>query len=217
MRRFRKGIPGFGIVAALTGIVLQAQSAPERRVNTGMERAVKPIAGATGTYHLMMRGATLEETTVSSLFEEILRARPASVNEVRALVQRVKIDGGMPNRISMNATLPKQTQGAALGERSADRGRPDAAGSGAASAAYAPTGRASAAQDIVIILCNTPAEEQEALRLFASITAAGEETSQTREKLKTRHDPAMKPVNNIRRAAAPGGREWILASEERNR
>jgi hypothetical protein len=29
----------------------------------------------------------------------------------------MKIDGGMPNRISMNVTVPKQTQGATFGER----------------------------------------------------------------------------------------------------
>jgi hypothetical protein len=217
MRRLHSSILGLGILAAMSGIVAQAQPGQEQRVNRGVQQAGNAIAGGAGRYHLMAGGAVLDETTVSALFDEILRTRPASVGEVRALLKSMKIDAGMPNRISMNVTVPKQTQGATFGERSADRSRPATAANGAVPAAEAASGRASGAREIVILLCNDPAEEQEALRLFAFITAAGEETSQTPARLKTRHDAAMSAVNNIRRAAAPGGREWLLVSEERSR
>lgn len=217
MRRLRRSILGFGILAAMSGIEAQAQAVQQQRVNAGLQQAGSAVASGVGRYHMMVGGTIPGGSIVSALFDDIVRTRPATVDEVRALMQKMKIDSGMPNRISMNVTVPKQTQGATFGERSAAGVRSNPAGGGAASAAYAATGRANAAQDIVIIFCNDPAEEQEAVRLFASTTAAGDEERQTQGTPKTRHDAVKTPINNIRRETAPGGRSWLLISEERGR
>ncbi len=217
MKRFRRSILGFGILAAMSGIEAQAQAFQQQRENAGLQQAGSAVASGVGRYHLMVGGPIPGGTIVSALFDEIVRTRPASVDEVRALTQKMKVAAGMPNRISMNVTVRKQAQGGSFGERSAAGGRSSTAGGGAASAAYAATGRANAAQDVVIIFSNDPAEEQEALRLFASTIAAGDEERQTQGTPKPRHDTVKTPVSNIRRETAPGGRNWLLVSEERSR
>lgn len=47
----------------------------------------------------------------------IMQATAWGLVLVSGIAIAAKIDGGMPNRISMNVTVPKQTQGATFGER----------------------------------------------------------------------------------------------------
>lgn len=98
--------------------------------------------------------------------DRIEQARPSNPDEVRAVLRAMKIDGGMPNRIRMNVSAEKQTQGATFSER-VNAGPPRAAaGGGAASAAYAATGRAP--REIVFLFCDDEQQEQEEIRLIPS-------------------------------------------------
>lgn len=47
----------------------------------------------------------------------IMQAAACGLMLVSGIAAAAKIDNGMPNRISMNVTVPKQTQGATFGER----------------------------------------------------------------------------------------------------
>lgn len=216
MTHFQTNMPGFAMLAAMCCLAVQAQPGYEQRAHTGLEQPGSAMASGAGRYHLMIGGSSPGQSIVSALFDEIVRTRPASVGEVRALMQKMKIDSGAPQRVSMKIAVPRQTQGATFGERVAAGVRSKQDGGGAASVSYPATGRANAARDVVIIICSDPAEEQEALHLFAS-TAAGDDPKQTQARLTTRHDAVKTPVNNIRRETAPSGGIWLLVSEERSR
>jgi hypothetical protein len=139
--------------------------------------------------------------------DRIEQTRPSNPDEVRAAIRAMKIDGGMPNRISMNVSVGKQTQGATFGER-VNAGPPRAsAGGGAASAAYAATGRAP--REIVILFCDDEQQEQEAIRLIPSQL----EALQTKANgSRTIQDQSRGFTSIIRRVNTSGGRQWTWVS-----
>lgn len=60
-------------------------------------------------------GPVMQRTTnPDGTIEEMTFSCPADAASYNS---KLKIDGGMPNRISMNVTVPKQTQGATFGEK----------------------------------------------------------------------------------------------------
>lgn len=114
-------------------------------------------------------------------------------------------------RISVNATVPRQTQGATFGER-VNAGQQRVAGSvggGAASAAYAATGRAP--REIVILFCDDEQQEREAARLIPSqldVVRSGEQAARTIQ------DDSRGITLIIRQVNAPGARRkmWLASN-----
>jgi hypothetical protein len=135
--------------AVLAGFVLSAGfvTAQDRRIQAGISQAGSAIASGAGRYQLLVQGA-VAEADAASMLRRIEEARPTTAEQADAALQGLKIDGGMPNRISMNVTVPKQTQGATFGER-VNAGR---------------KGRA-----VTVILARTEQDEQEARALLEKL------------------------------------------------
>ncbi len=186
----------------------QPLSGTQESVRIGAQPAGNVAGSSPVRYHLLASGAVAEGAILPSLMKSIEETRPANADEVQALLKSMKIDGGMPNRIRMNVGVPKQTQGATFGER-VNAGPPrTGAGGGAASAAYAATGRAP--EEIVILLCDDVEQEHEALRLIPAqleeARAAGERASPKIQ------DEARSFTSLVRQIGTPGGRPWSWLS-----
>lgn len=198
-----------GLSIALGAALTQGQAGPDsgRRINPGLHAAGNAIASGGARYHLFLLngGATPGEAGLNALMEKIEQARPSNPDEVRAVLRSMKIDGGFPNRISVNFIVPKQSQGATFGERvNAGQQR---TGGGAASAAYASTGLA--AREIVIVFCDDAQQEQEANRLIPSRLEAVETKGQSASSIQ---DERRSFTSIIRRIGTPGGQQWTLVS-----
>lgn len=199
-----------GLAVLLGAALTHGQAAPDagRRVNAGLQAAGNAVASGAARYHLLLGGSSLpDERTLAALMDRIEQTRPSNPDEVRAAIRSMKIDGGMPNRISMKVSVGKQTQGATFGER-VNAGPPrTSAGGGAASAAYAATGRAP--REIVILFCDDEQQEQEAIRLIPSQL----EALQTKGNgPRTIQDERRGFTSIIRRVDASGGRQWTWVS-----
>ncbi len=188
----------------------QAGQDADRRVNAGIEAAGSAAASGATRYHLLLSGGPLpDERTLAEAMERIEQARPSNPDEVRAALRSSKIDALTIKQklISMKVTVPKQTQGATFGER-VNAGPPrSAAGGGAASAAYAATGRAP--REIVIVFCEDAQQEQEAMRLIPSQLEAVQKGGKGSP---TIQDESRGFTSLIRRVSAPGGRQWTWVS-----
>ncbi|GIU77136.1 MAG: hypothetical protein KatS3mg005_0374 [Bryobacteraceae bacterium] len=209
-RKLQRKLTTLGLAILLGAALTHGQAGPDadRRMNAGLQAAGNAVASGAARYHLLLGGSWLPgEGTLAALMDKIEQTRPSNPDEVRAALRAMKIDGGMPNRISMNVSVAKQTQGTTFGER-VNAGPPRAsAGGGAASAAYAATGRAP--REIVILFCDDEQQEQEAIRLIPSQLQA----LQTKgNESRTIQDQSRGFTSIIRRVNTSGGRQWTWVS-----
>lgn len=206
MTRIRNTVLGLALVVPAGLLSAQTASPDTRRAQPGPQQRGTAAEAPAARYHLLVKGAHSAAGIVSALIEEVQLKHPSTPDEVKALLQQMRINGGMPNRISMNVSLPRQTQGATFGERAVSKAAA-ASGGGAASAAYAATGRAAPMRDIVIVLCDSQEEEAQAQRLIPAQLEAAQAPADRSAAGKSRE--AL-----IRRVTAPGGAEWVWISGE---
>lgn len=204
--RIRNTMLGLALVLGAGLLSAQTASPDMRRAQPGPRQTGTPAEAPAARYHLLVKGAHPAAGVISALIEEVQLKNPSTPDEVKALLQRMKIDGGMPNRISMNVTVAKQTQAVSFGERAVSKAAA-ASGGGAASAAYAATGRAAPVRDIVIVFCDSQEEEAHAQRLIPA-------QLETAQAAAGRSAAAKSPDARIRRVTAPGGAEWVWISGE---
>lgn len=192
------------VAAALVAMPAGAQppGAQSRRGNAGLPQSGSAVASGATRYHLLV-GGVLPGGAIIPALQQIEAAKPATAEEVRAALKAADIGSGMPNRISMNVSTSKQTQGATFGEK-----RPaaaSAAGGGASAAAYAATGKLAGVREIVVILCDDEQQEREALLLAASQLEASQAG-------RTKHDTVKNSISNIRRVTGANHRTWSWLS-----
>ncbi len=199
---------GLAILAGVALTVGQPQPEPGQRANSGIRNTGNTIAAGATRYHVLAGGALSGWEGLAAFMANVERVRPSNPDEVRALLRSMKIDGGMPNRISMNASIRRQTQGATFGERGSTAPPRTSAGGGAASAAYAATSRAP--EEVVIILCDDAEQEQEALGLIP-LQVENAPTKGDRISSKIQDEPRSF-TSLVRRVGAPGGRQWSWLS-----
>lgn len=211
---FQKHFTTLSLTFLLGAVLTHGQARPDAdlRVNAGLQAAGSSVASGATRYHLLLSGDSLpDEQTLAEAMEKIEQARPSNPDQVRAALRSSKIEALTLKQklISVNVTVPKQTQGATFGERvNAGQQRGAAgAGGGAASAAYAATGRAP--REMVIVFCDNAQQEQEAARLISShLEAVPSEEKAAR----TIQDERRGMTSIIRRVSAPGGRQWTWVS-----
>ncbi len=186
----------------------QPLSGTQENVRRGAQPAGNAMQSGPVTYHLPVSGTVPDGAILSALMKRVEETRPANPDQVRTLFKSMKIDSGMPSRISRNVAVPRQTQGATSGERG-NAGPPrTSARRGAAAAANAATGHAP--EEIMIVLCDDAEQEQEALGLMP---AQWEAARATGEKAPSRVDGEPRPFPSlVRRVGTPGGGKWSWLS-----
>lgn len=195
-----------GLALVLGAGSLSAQTAPPqaRRAQPGPQQTATAAEAPAARYHLLVRGSLPAAKVVSALIEEVQLKHPSTPDEVKGLLQNMRFLEGMPNRISMNVSVPRQTQRAAPGERAAS----NMPGGAAASAGYAATGKAPA-RDIVIVLCDSREEEAQAQQLIPPQLEAARVGGRPSA---GRSAAAGSSDSRVLRLAAPGGVEWVWIS-----